>query len=99
MLGDSVAHLALAQMYNSGDGVDQSFEKTFEHHMSAAEAGQSVSYHLSHLSHDVGLVIGIYNTATHYFSGKGVEQSFEKAAEYFHRAANRGFTPAQVLFL
>lgn len=38
----------------------------------------------------------MYNTAVAYFSGKGVTHSFEKAAEYFQKAADKGFTAAQV---
>ena len=45
----------------------------------------------------IGLVLGIYNVAVHYFAGKGVEHSFEKAIEYFQKAADRGFTAAQVM--
>lgn len=41
-------------------------------------------------------MLGIYNAAVMFFAGKGVEHSFEKAAEYFQKAADRGFTAAQV---
>ena len=44
----------------------------------------------------VGHPIALYNLGGHYFAGKGVEQSFEQAAEYYERAAAVGFTPAQV---
>ena len=40
--------------------------------------------------------VALYNVATHYFAGKGVELSFEKAAEYFEKAAILQFPPAQV---
>ena len=43
-----------------------------------------------------GHPIALYNLGGHYFAGKGVEQSFEKAAGYYKRAAAVGFTPAQV---
>ena len=43
-----------------------------------------------------GIVVAIYNVGTHYFAGKGVKHSFEKAANYFQQAADLGFTPAQV---
>ena len=44
----------------------------------------------------VGIVAGVHNVATHYFAGKGVQHSFEKAAEYFQKASDIGFAPAQV---
>ena len=40
--------------------------------------------------------IALYNVGTHYFAGKGVELSFEKAAEYFEKAAILQFPLAQV---
>ena len=40
--------------------------------------------------------MALYNIGGHYFSGKGVELSFTKAAEYYHKAAAQGFAPAQV---
>lgn len=44
----------------------------------------------------IGHPIALYNMGGHYFAGKGVEQSFDKAAEYFQLAADVGFAPAQV---
>ena len=44
-----------------------------------------------------GHPVALYNTGTHYFAGKGVELSMEKAAEYFEKAANLGFELAQVM--
>ena len=40
--------------------------------------------------------MALYNVGSHYFSGKGVDHSFEKAAEYYEKAAILGFPPAQV---
>ena len=40
--------------------------------------------------------MALYNVGGHYFAGKGVELSFEKAAEYYRKAADQGFPPAQV---
>ena len=39
MVGDAQAQLSIARCYNHGKGVEQSFEKAFEHHMEAAKAG------------------------------------------------------------
>ncbi len=46
-----------------------------------------------------GHPIALYNLGGHYFAGKGVEQSFEKASESFQQAANIGFAPAQVCLI
>lgn len=40
--------------------------------------------------------MGQYNVAVQYFSGKGVEQDITKAVEFYEKAANQGFAPAQV---
>ena len=40
--------------------------------------------------------MGQYNVAVQYFSGKGVEQDITKAVEFYKKAANQGFAPAQV---
>ena len=44
----------------------------------------------------LGIAMALYNVGGHYFAGKGVELSFEKAAEYYKKAADQGFPPAQV---
>ena len=41
-------------------------------------------------------VMGQYNVGVQYFSGKGVEQDITKAVEFYEKAANQGFAPAQV---
>ena len=40
--------------------------------------------------------MGQYNVGVQYFSGKGVEQDVAKAVEFYEKAANQGFAPAQV---
>ena len=99
--GDPIAHLSLASCYTHGRGVTQSYEKAFNHHLQASEAGQN---HLQltqqllmlPLSLSPGLPVAIYNVGGHYFAGKGVELSFKKAADYYQQAADLGFAPAQV---
>lgn len=59
------------------------------------EAGEGGRFHLWG-SNWAGHPIGTYNVGGHYFAGKGAEQSFEKAAEFFSKAAEKGFAPAQV---
>lgn len=44
----------------------------------------------------IGIPMAIFNVGVHYFAGKGVAPSFDKAKEYFLRASDRGFVPAQV---
>ena len=44
----------------------------------------------------LGLPVALYNVGGHYFAGKGVELSFKKAADYYQKAADMGFAPAQV---
>ena len=46
--------------------------------------------------HTVGVPVAVFNVGGHYFAGKGVHQSFEEAAKYYQKAADLGFTPAQV---
>ena len=43
-----------------------------------------------------GLPVALYNVGGHYFAGKGVELSFQKAADYYQQSADKGFAPAQV---
>ena len=43
-----------------------------------------------------GHVPAFYNIGTHYFSGRGVELDMKKAAEFFKKAAELGFSMAQV---
>ena len=44
----------------------------------------------------LGMPQAQYNTATHYFSGRGVKQDMPKAAEYFEKAAQAGMPQAMV---
>ena len=37
--GDPLAHLSLARCYTKGNGVEQSYEKAFQHHLKASESG------------------------------------------------------------
>ena len=50
----------------------------------------------SGLLFNAGHPVALYNVGGHYFAGKGVGLSFKKAAEYFQKAADLGFAPAQV---
>jgi len=41
--------------------------------------------------------MGQYNVGVQYFSGKGVELDLAKAVEFYGKAADQGFVPAQVI--
>lgn len=100
-VGDKLGHMSLASCYNHGKGVKQNFEKMFEHHKLAAENGNltsSLSVSLDYNPHClcIGIVAAIHNLGTQYFAGKGVTADFNKAAEYFQKASDMGFTLSQV---
>ena len=40
--GDDSGHIALAQYYNKGKGVEMSFEKAFDHYLQAAKSSVCV---------------------------------------------------------
>ncbi len=42
-----------------------------------------------------GDILSLYNVASMYYKGQGVEVDFNKAATYFKKAANLGYAPAQ----
>ena len=107
--GDPLALLSLAHCYTHGKGVEKSFEKAFEHHLEASKSGImntegfciysyacNMTLHLHIFGHISGNPVALYNVGGHYFAGKGVEHSFEKAAENYEKAAVLGFPPAQV---
>ena len=102
-----MAHLSLAQCYTHGKGVKQSYEEAFHHHLVASETGKICLYtHTYTHTHTTGCIttysvcagnpLALYNVGGHYFAGKGVGLSFQKAAEFYRKAAEVGFTPAQV---
>lgn len=39
--GDAHAHMSLARYYESGKGVEKSFDDAFKHHLTAAEMGMT----------------------------------------------------------
>ena len=62
-------------MYESGQGVDQSYEKAAEYYTAAARQGY---------------VMAQLNLGILYVQGQGVEQSFETARELWMKAAAQG---------
>jgi len=40
--------------------------------------------------------MGQYNVGVQYFAGKGVDSDLAKAVEFYQKAADQGFVPAQV---
>ncbi len=93
-----LAHMSLASCYNNSYGVKQDFKKMFYHHQQASNSGNNNYYYYPYsvIVLLLGIVGAIYNIGTHYFAGKGVEHSFDKAIEYFQKASDLGFAPAQV---
>ena len=104
-LGDVQGHLALAQCYTHGTGVERSEQEALQCYMKAAEMGGCsekrevvcTRVHPPPPPPPPGSPVALYNVGVHYFSRKGgVELDFAKAAEYFSKAAQLGFAPAQV---
>ena len=78
--GKAWAQYVLADRYQYGDGVDQSYQR-------AAEL-----YKLSACQGDAGAQNSL---GAMYSSGQSVVQSYERAAEYFEAAAQQGLAGAQ----
>ena len=78
-LGNSSAMFRLGGLYESGNGVAQSYEKAVELYQKAADLGDANAMH---------------NQGFLYAKGKGVSKSYEKAEELFRQAAENGKTDA-----
>ena len=78
--GYAPAENAVGTMFESGAGVDKSYEKAFKWYELAARDGD---------------VNGIYNLADKYRQGKGTAPNNEKALELFGQAARMGNAYAQ----
>jgi len=78
--GKAWAQNMLGQRYDTGVGVDQSYQQAKELYELAASQGNASAQ---------------YNLAIMYEDGQGVEQSYERAAEYYEAAARQGEADAQ----
>jgi len=70
------AFMSMAIHYQSGDGVLQSYTRSLEMYISAAEIGHANAY---------------TNIGTFYEAGLVVEQSVNKAVEFYEIAAKKGY--------
>ena len=78
--GKAWAQSMLAQNYQYGVGVEQSYQRARElYEMSASQ----------------GFANAQYNLGVMYHEGLGVDQSYERAAEYYEAAARQGYASAQ----
>jgi TPR repeat protein len=82
--GDPDAMFNLARLYENGQGVAQSDEKTAELYAMAVEQGHASA---------------MFNLGNAYRDGQGVVQSFKKAAELFAMAAEQGHVKAIISWL
>jgi len=86
--------------------VELSLEKAFENYLEACKSSECCVWFipppiltLTPLLLLPGNPLALYNVATHYFTGQGVQQDLQKAREYYEKAAMLGFSPAQVCLL
>ena len=75
--GNGRAYTDLGKMYESGNGVEQDYEKALEYYLLSAEA-ENPDFK------------GMRMAGLMYMNGTGVEQDYEKAAECFQKAADSG---------
>ena len=75
--GNGRAYTDLGKMYESGNGVEQDYEKALEYYLLSAEAEKPDFK-------------GMRMAGLMYLNGTGVEQDYEKAAECFGKAADSG---------
>ena len=78
--GDSLAQFHLAEMYLTGKGVNQSFEKAFYWMQKSA---------------DQGYLYAQKELAGMYFSGYGANQDYKKAFDWFQKSAAQDYPLAQ----
>ena len=77
--GEAQAVNDIGNMYEDGQGVEQSYEKAKEYYQQAISMGSAY---------------GLISMGYMYELGHGVEQSYEKAAEYYQQAADAGLQEA-----
>jgi TPR repeat protein len=73
-LNESKSDFALAMMYRTGTGVEQSFETALQYLKKAEKSRQTCRY--------TSFLVGYF-----YYKGLGGEQNYQKAVKYFERAA------------
>ncbi len=78
--GDSTAQYYVGAMYESGLGVDQSYDEALKWYRGAAEQG---------------LVMAQYHLGVIYETGQGIAKNHAEAVGWYVRAAQQGYSPAQ----
>jgi len=78
--GDSFIQLALAVMYEEGEGVPQDYKEAAKWYLVLAEQG---------------IALAQSNLGSLYYNGQGVSQDYKEAAKWFREAANQGTAAAQ----
>ena len=89
----------MGHMYRDGEGVKQSYEmarRLFEQAAQQGDVGAMSNLgRLYELAAQQGYVTAMYNLGVMYKDGEGVEQSYERAFEYYEQAADLGDAAAQ----
>ena len=70
--GKAWAQTGLGQMYEHGDGVEQSYQQAAELYELVASQGHAIAQ---------------FSVGNMYANGQGVDQSYERAAKYYEAAA------------
>ncbi|KAF9163176.1 hypothetical protein DFQ26_002863 [Actinomortierella ambigua] len=103
--GVAAAQVRIAKMYEQGQGVDASNEKTVSWYRRAANSGRADA---QHRLDEMEAVMGLTKAAEQgdasaqvrlrriYAEGGGVDKSYTEAANWFTKAAEQGDTSAQV---
>ena len=78
---DQICAIKLAQLYEDGNGVEQSYEKAAELYLKAAEG-------------DYGIIEAQYQLGILYENGWGVQADREEALRWYKKAADRGHNEA-----
>ncbi|KAF9287800.1 hypothetical protein BGZ74_001005 [Mortierella antarctica] len=77
---DVEAQIALAERYDKGDGIEQSYVEAFKWYLQAAKLGSTSAQ---------------FNVGLRIFHGQGVEQSHIKAVLWFHKSTEQGSAVGQ----
>ncbi|GBC32762.2 hypothetical protein RIR_jg12158.t1 [Rhizophagus irregularis DAOM 181602=DAOM 197198] len=78
--GNFIAQSNIGVMYESGNGVDQDYDKAFELYQQAANSGNYLAQ---------------YNLANMYKRGMGIEKDINQAIYWYEKSAKQGFQNAQ----
>ncbi len=85
-------------MYHNGMGVQQDYHKAMEYYLKSANQGHAgaqsnIGTHSFYFNYQP--FTNLYWSGVLYDNGKGVQQDYHKAMEYYLKAANQGHAIAQ----